>query len=67
MQVWLYEKLQQKGLTQAELARRIDVHPRSLCKKFQGKQPFLYREVVAICRELEIDNPLRFDWGQREK
>lgn len=64
MQPWLYEKLQKKGLTQAKLARRIDKDPSLLCKKFNGKQPFLYSEVVQICRELEIDNPLAYDWGK---
>ena len=64
MQLWLYEKLQAKGLSQAELARRIGTSPRSLCNKFQDKQPFLYREVLKICRELDIDNPLAYDWGK---
>lgn len=67
MQPWLYEKLQQKGLTQAELARRIGKDNSLLCKKFQGKHPFLYSEVVMICRELGIENPLAYDWGKEEK
>ena len=67
MQVWVFTKLKEKGISQAELARRIGIQPRSLCNKFQGKQPFLYREVVAICRELGIENPLVYDWGQKEK
>lgn len=67
MQAWLYERLQQKKLSQAALARRVGMHPRSLCNKFQGKQPFLYREVVKICRELEIRDPFQYDWGEREK
>lgn len=64
MQPWLYEKLKEKKLTQAELARRLGMSPRSLCNKFQDKQPFLYREVIKICRELDIDNPLAYDWGK---
>lgn len=64
MQPWLYEKLQEKGMTQAELAKRIDKDPSLLCKKFKGKQPFLYSEVVQICRELGINNPLAYDWGK---
>ena len=64
MQLWLYEKLQKKGISQAELARRIGKDSSELCKKFRGKIPFLYSEVVKICRELDIDNPLAYDWGK---
>ena len=63
MQEWVKEKLKEKGLSQAELARRIGMDNSYLTKKFQGKHPFLYSEVVAICRELGIDNPLDYDWG----
>ena len=67
MQLWLYEKLQKKGISQAELARRIGKDSSELCKKFRGKIPFLYSEVVMICRELDIDTPWAYDWGKREK
>ncbi|MBQ8388792.1 MAG: helix-turn-helix transcriptional regulator [Clostridia bacterium] len=67
MQVWLFTLLKSKGISQAELARKIGIQPRSLCNKFQGKQPFLYREVVRICRILEIGNPLNFEWEKKEK
>ncbi|MBR6603530.1 MAG: helix-turn-helix transcriptional regulator [Clostridia bacterium] len=66
MQVWLFAKLKEKGISQAELARRIGLSPRTLCNKFQGKQPFLYSEVVKICIELGITNPLDFEWGKEK-
>lgn len=60
---WLSTKLRAKKISQAELARRIGISPRGLCNKFKGKQPFLYREVVMICGELDIKNPLDYTWG----
>lgn len=66
MQTWLCIKLNEKGISQAQLARRLGISPRSLCNKFQGKQPFLYSEVLKICRELEIDNPLNYKWEQKK-
>ena len=62
VQAWVFAKLKEKGVTQAELARRIGIDPRTICKKFKGGAPFLYSEVVAICRELGIDNPLNYQW-----
>lgn len=59
---WVHEKLKNKGISQAELARRIGITPRSLCNKFGGKQPFLYDEIVKICGELGINNPLDLTW-----
>lgn len=67
MQLWLMKKLRENGLSQAALARELGLSPRSLCNKFQGKQPFLYWEVVGICRRLHIENPLQYDWGKQEK
>ncbi len=66
MQVWLYEKLKKKGLSQAALARMIGSTPHSLCAKFCGRQPFLYREVEAICEILDIENPREVDWVEKK-
>lgn len=66
MDAALYLKAKEKGLSQAALARKLGITPRSLCKKFKGNQPFLYREVVAICRELDIQNPLDHKWEEEK-
>lgn len=60
MEVWLYSKLKDAGLTQKELAKRIGISAHSLCNKFGGKVPFTYREVITICDVLGIDNPREF-------
>lgn len=67
MDISLYAKVKDKGLSQAALARKIGITPRSLCNKFKGNQPFLYREVVAICKELDIQNPLDHKWEEKGK
>ena len=60
--IWVQDKLRKKGISQAELARRIGITPRSLCNKFGGKQPFLYDEIDKICDELDIRNPFDYTW-----
>lgn len=60
MEVWLYEKLKDNQLTQKKLAEKIGISQCTLSKKFLGKLPFLYSEVVAICEILKIDNPLPY-------
>lgn len=67
MQPWLFTKLKENGLSQAALARELGLSARTLCNKFQGKQPFMYHEVVRICRRLNIENPLKYDWGKQDK
>ena len=60
METWLYEKLKSKGLSQAKVAEKIGIDRGTLNKKFCGKLPFLYKEVVDICEVLDIDNPLPY-------
>lgn len=60
MEVWLYDKLKKKGLSQATLAEKIGIDKVTLNRKFQGKSPFMYTEVADICEILDIDNPLPF-------
>ncbi len=67
MEVWLFERLRAKKMSQAQLARRIGIAPRTLCNKFGGKVPFTYNEVVVICDILEISNPLDYKWGNEKE
>lgn len=60
MHVWLYEKLAQKNLSQAKLAEMLGISKHTLNRKFSGKAPFLYDEVVRICDILEIDEPRKY-------
>jgi|GEM_PF-2751554 len=60
MEPWLYEKLHSQKLTQAKLAEMIGIDKGTLNKKFGGKLPFLYSEVVRICEILRIDNPIPY-------
>ncbi len=60
MEVWLYDKLKKKGLSQAALAAKIGMNKITLNRKFQGKLPFMYTEVADICEALDIDNPLPY-------
>jgi len=42
------------------LAEMIGIDKGTLNKKFGGKLPFLYSEVVRICEILRIDNPIPY-------
>ena len=58
MEVRLYAILKEKKISQKQLAEQIGISEHSMCNKMKGRVPFLYREVVKICRILDIDNPL---------
>ena len=60
MEVWLYEKLNEKKISQTKLAERTGITKSSLRRKFLGKTPFTYDEVCGICEILDIDNPLPY-------
>ena len=60
MEPWLYEKLKANQLTQKKLAEQIGIDKGTLNKKFGGKLPFLYSEVIQICEILKIDNPIPY-------
>lgn len=58
MEVQLYAKLKEKKIPQKQLAEQIGISEHAMCNKMQGRVPFLYREVVKICKILDIENPL---------
>lgn len=60
MQTWIHSKLKECGITQRELAKRIGICHEALNRKINGKSPFMYWEVVKICKELGIENPRDF-------
>lgn len=47
-----------RGISQRSLARELGVTPKTLSEKLIGKKDFRWREVVVICRQLNITNPL---------
>lgn len=55
---WIGEALKRRGITQKELAVRTGMDPTILSRKLRCDREFLYSEVVKICLELDIDNPL---------
>ena len=55
---WIRDALKNAGITQKELAKRVGMAPTSLSHKLSLRREFLYSEVVFICRELGIENPL---------
>lgn len=55
---WIYVVLKKKGITQKELAHRIGMVPSVLSDKLHCRREFLYSEIVQICAELDIENPL---------
>lgn len=55
---WINDLLKKNGITQKELANRVGLSPTVLSNKLRCKREFLYSEVVHICIELGITNPL---------
>lgn len=49
--------LYQKKISQAELSRRIGISDRAMSQKITGKVDFQLKEVIAICKELGIEDP----------
>lgn len=50
-------KIVAKGLTQKELAKRIQRSPNTLNMKINNKKPFDLEEVFAVCEALDITDP----------
>lgn len=67
MEVWVYAKLRERNLTQKQLAAMLGISSGTLCKKFGGKLPFLYDEVIRICDIFGIDNPRDYFSGKAKK
>ena len=55
-----YKEMTKELLTAAKLAEQIGISQYTLSRKFLGKNPFLYDEVVQICEMLKIDNPIPY-------
>lgn len=56
----LFEKLKEKRMNQKKLAEAIGMPYTVLNRKLNGRLPLLYREVIAICEVLGIDNPIPY-------
>lgn len=54
----LRDRMKERKITQRALAIQLNMTERSLCYKLGGRQPFLWREVLAICKILDINNPV---------
>lgn len=49
------DKLMEKGITQAQLAKRIYLNHVYLNRMFYGQYPVQMRTIVAIAKELDMD------------
>lgn len=58
MQAKLKAILFERGVLQKDIAATLGITPRTLSKKMRGQLDFTYSEVYAICKTLDIDNPL---------
>lgn len=56
----LRERMQERGISQGQLAKIVGMDRAYLCIKLSGKRQFRWREVFAICRVLEIENPIGY-------
>lgn len=54
----LRARMQERGITQKQLAQLVGMDRGWLCNKLAGKNRFYWCEVLAICEVLEIDNPI---------
>lgn len=52
--------LREKGMTQDDLAKAINLSPSALNLKMNGKLDFRIPEVYAICEAMEIKDPVPF-------
>lgn len=52
----LIGRIKELGLTQYDLAKKINVNKSTLSNKLNGKSEFTVKEIDDICRELNIDN-----------
>ncbi|MBR5199239.1 MAG: DUF739 family protein [Bacteroidales bacterium] len=50
----LLGRIKEKGLTQENLAKSIGITPGSMSEKLNNKANFKQKEIIAICRELDI-------------
>ena len=48
----------QSGMSQNDLAKALCITPKTLSNKLTGQKDFHWKEVVAICQMLDIENPL---------
>ena len=51
-------RILEEGLTQKALAAKIGIREETLTRKLTDRTPFTWPEVAAICRYLNIQNPL---------
>lgn len=52
----LIGRIKELGLTQYDLAKKINVNKSTLSNKLNGKSEFTVKEIDDICRELNISN-----------
>ena len=51
-------KMAEKGVSQRDLAQKIRMSENALSAKIKGLRSFRVSEVIAICRVLEISDPV---------
>lgn len=51
-------RILEEGITQKALAAKLGIREETLARKLAGRRPFTWPEVAAICRCLNIENPL---------
>lgn len=52
-------KIVENGKTQGDMAKKLGISLQSFNAKINGKRKFNLDEVVAICKELKIEEPNR--------
>ncbi len=52
--------LREKGMTQNDLCKKINLSPSALNLKMNGKLDFRIPEVYAICKVLDIKDPVPY-------
>lgn len=48
-------RIKQRGITKAELSRRIKLNPDLLDRSLKGERKIKANEFLALCKELELD------------
>lgn len=56
----LRERMRECGTNPHRLAPKLGMSYKTMLLKLNGKYDFFYKEVIALCRELDIANPRDF-------
>lgn len=54
----LRDRIKECGYEHRQIAAMLSIDNSTMSRKLSGKQPFLWQEVLAICKVLDIANPI---------